>query len=242
MRRIFYDFHLHSCLSPCGDDRMTPSSAAGMLMLAGVQLAALTDHNSVKNCPVFFDACRQYGITPVGGMELTTAEEIHVVCLLQTLEETMAFGDEVENHRIRIKNKPAFFGNQWITDMDDRVLEEETFLLPNATELTLEQTFDLVQTHNGVCYPAHVDRESNGILAILGGIPDRPGFSFAEYADMSHIPAYQESYPKLKKLTPLFGSDAHRLESIPDASAFLELSEEGEVIDALFDYLRGGGR
>lgn len=239
MRRISYDFHLHSCLSPCGDDRMTPSSAAGMLMLAGVQAAALTDHNSVKNCPVFFEACRQYGVLPLGGMELTTAEEIHLVCLFPTLEQTMAFGEAVEGYRVQIKNKPGFFGNQWVTDMEDHVLEEEAFLLPNATELTLEQAAELVWSLRGVCYPAHVDRESNGILAILGGIPDKPAFRFAEYADLTRVEPLREQYPELRRLTPLFGSDAHRLESIPDACAWLELEEEGTLAEAIFDYLKG---
>lgn len=239
MRTVTYDFHVHSCLSPCGDDTMTPSSAAGMLMLAGVQAAALTDHNSVKNCPVFFAACEQYGVLPIGGMELTTAEEIHVVCLFQTLEKTMAFGEAVEQHRIRIKNKPAFFGNQNITDMDDCVIGVENDLLPNATDLSLEQAFDLTVKLGGVCYPAHVDRESNGILAVLGDLPQCPAFRFAEYADISSIEKLQREYPRLQPLVPLFGSDAHRLEDIPDAWASLELPDEGSLSEALFAFLKG---
>lgn len=77
----FYDLHLHSCLSPCADNDMTPVNIAGMGMLNGLSVMALTDHNSCGNCPAFFEACRSYGITPVAGMELTTAEDIHVVCL-----------------------------------------------------------------------------------------------------------------------------------------------------------------
>ena len=71
--------HLHSCLSPCADDDMTPANIAGMAMLAGLDVAALTDHNATDNCPAFFAACAAYGVVPVGGMELTTAEEIHLV-------------------------------------------------------------------------------------------------------------------------------------------------------------------
>ena len=83
MRRVFTDFHVHSCLSPCGDDAMTPALAAGLLKLAGYDVAALTDHNAVGNCPAFFRACESYGLTPLAGMELTTAEDIHLVCLLR---------------------------------------------------------------------------------------------------------------------------------------------------------------
>ena len=66
MRRVYTDFHIHSCLSPCGDDTMTPALAAGLLKLAGYDVAALTDHNAVGNCPAFFRACESYGLTPLG--------------------------------------------------------------------------------------------------------------------------------------------------------------------------------
>ena len=119
MNRYFYDFHLHSCLSPCADDDMTPSNIAGMASLVGLNLLALTDHNSVKNTPAFYEACKRFGIIPIAGMELTTAEEIHVVCLFETLEGALAFGDEVEKRRVRIKNRAEIFGNQLIVDTED---------------------------------------------------------------------------------------------------------------------------
>ena len=79
MALFTYDLHVHSCLSPCGDDEMTPCNIAGMAFIAGVKIVALTDHNSCKNCPAFFKACEEYGVTPVAGCELTTAEEIHIL-------------------------------------------------------------------------------------------------------------------------------------------------------------------
>ena len=49
MSRYYYDLHIHSCLSPCADNDMTPANIAGTATLAGIQIMALTDHNSVKN-------------------------------------------------------------------------------------------------------------------------------------------------------------------------------------------------
>ena len=92
MSSYYYDLHIHSCLSPCADNDMTPANIAGTATLAGIQIMALTDHNSVKNCPAFFKACKKYGVIPVPGMELTTAEDIHVVCLFDELDSAMAFG------------------------------------------------------------------------------------------------------------------------------------------------------
>ena len=91
MKRYYYDFHIHSCLSPCGDDDNTPNNIAGMAMLMGLNIVALTDHNTCKNCPAFFTAAAKYGITPIAGMELTTSEDIHVVCLFENLKDAMAF-------------------------------------------------------------------------------------------------------------------------------------------------------
>lgn len=96
---VAYDLHVHSCLSPCGDDDMTPANIAGMAALKGLSVVALTDHNSAKNCPAFFKACEEVGVLPIPGMELTTAEDIHVVALFKTLEEAMAFDTRLQDIR-----------------------------------------------------------------------------------------------------------------------------------------------
>jgi len=174
MNRYYYDLHIHSCLSPCGDNDMTPNNIAGVCALAGLQIAALTDHNSVKNCPAFYKAAKSQGIIPVPGMELTTAEEIHVVCLFERLEDAMAFGEEVETYRVRIPNRVDIFGDQLILNEEDEPIGVEDDLLPNATMLSLWEVPPLVEKYSGVCYPAHIDREANGIVSILGTVPRTP--------------------------------------------------------------------
>ena len=139
MNPYYYDLHLHSALSPCGDMAMTPNSIAGMASLAGLQIIALTDHNTAKNCPAFFKACRRYGVVPVGGMELTTAEEIHVVCLFPTLEAALDFDAEVETHRMKIDNKPEIFGEQIIMDDEDEPIGSDPWFLPAATDIPLSE-------------------------------------------------------------------------------------------------------
>ena len=104
MNKYYYDLHIHSCLSPCGDDDMTPNNIAAMSALKGLQIVAITDHNSCKNCPAFFEACRKHGIIAVAGMELSTAEDIHLVCLFEELDDAMRFGEEIKNHLEMLKN------------------------------------------------------------------------------------------------------------------------------------------
>ena len=242
MSRYTYDFHVHSCLSPCADNDMTPANIAGMATLAGIQIMALTDHNTVKNCPAFFNACKANGVIPVAGMELTTAEDIHVVCLFEQLEDAMSFGEEVEKHRILIKNRTDIFGDQLIMDSEDNIIGTEEYLLSNATDIPIDGVPKIVKRFNGVCYPAHVDRTSNGIIATLGDFPADLDFLCAEFHDGGKQQDYLEKYPALKANRLLVSSDAHFLWEIRDAVATVELDDEpyssSLVRSRLFEYLR----
>ncbi len=243
MNRYYYDFHIHSCLSPCADNDMTPNNIAGVCALCGLHIAALTDHNSTRNCPAFFEAARRQGIIPVAGMELTTAEDIHVVCLFEDLADAMVFGDAVDAHRIRIPNRTDIFGDQIIMNGEDEPVGIEADMLPNATTLSLEEVLPLVAEHGGVCFPAHIDREANGIISILGTFPEEPPFPCAELHDCEKEDAYRAQYPALEGKRILCGSDAHYLWDIRDAHAYFDLEDEpysgDRVRRELFKHLRG---
>ena len=137
MTAYYYDLHIHSALSPCADNDMTPNNIAGMAVLKGLQILALTDHNSAKNCPAFFEACKRQGIIPIAGMELSTAEDIHIVCLFRELDDAMRFDAEIEKHLMPIKNRPEIFGDQQILDGEDEQIGEFETLLISATDLPI---------------------------------------------------------------------------------------------------------
>ena len=242
MKKLYYDLHIHSCLSPCGDNDMTPNNIAGMSKLNGINIAALTDHNSTLNCPAFFAAAERYEVTPVAGMELTTAEDIHMVCLFETLEAAMDFGSEISRRRVLIPNKPAIFGEQLILDSEDEPVGSEKYLLPNAVNITIDEAVKLSRDFGGVCWPAHVDRDSNGIIAALGTFPEELDVGFAEFNRSENIEKYRELYPALKKKAVVVSSDAHYLESLRDASEWFELGGETdeEIRKELFEKLRQG--
>ena len=226
MNRYFYDLHVHSCLSPCADDDMTPNNIAGMAALKGLQIVALTDHNSCKNCPAFFEACRRNGIIPVAGMELTTAEDIHVVCLFEELESAMAFDREIERHLSLIQNRPEIFGNQWVLDGEDELVGSEERLLISATDLWMGDALALARAYGAHVHPAHIDRESNGIVAILGGIPSEYSFDFFEFNDPESIDGYRQRFEGITSERTIVSSDAHRLWEINEAEHFFLLDDE----------------
>ena len=234
--RYYYDLHIHSCLSPCGDNDMTPDSIAGMGELNGLDIMALTDHNTLKNCPAFFKAAKRHGIIPVAGTELTTAEDIHAVCLFPTLSGAMEFENVLESKRIKIKNRPDIFGEQRITDENDNITGYDDYLLINATALSLEEVPQAAEEYGGVCFPAHIDRQSNGLLAVLGFFPEKPYFPFAEVHDGEKAAEYAEKYGK-KIIT---SSDAHYLWDINERGAYIEFDCGREnAAQALINYLRG---
>lgn len=243
MNKYYYDFHIHSCLSPCGDDDMTPNNIAGMAALAGLNIVALTDHNSAKNCPAFFEAAVRHGIIPIAGMELTTAEDIHLVCLFESIEGALGFDSFIQSHRMLISNRVDIFGEQVIMNGKDEIIGSDEYLLSAATDITVDSAADIVRKFDGICYPAHVDREANGIIATLGVFPDDENFLCAGFHDGGKISDYIEKYPALKTRRPLVSSDAHYLWDIRDKEFYLELDDEpysgDKVRKELFKLLRG---
>ncbi|MBO4848994.1 MAG: PHP domain-containing protein [Clostridia bacterium] len=238
MALFTYDLHVHSCLSPCGDDDMTPCNIAGMAFLAGVRIVALTDHNSCKNCKAFFAACEDYGVVPVPGCELTTSEEIHMVCLFEGLKQALDFDEAIQPYRMKLKNRVEIFGSQPIMEKDDEIVGEDPWFLPAATSLSLADAAELVRSMGGVAYPAHIDRESNGMLAILGMFPDEPSFDLCEVRD-------KENAEKLSGgRRVVVSSDAHRLTDFAVTLNHIELdcdpeAPADEIRHALIENLKG---
>ncbi len=242
MRRYYYDLHIHSCLSPCGDDDNTPNNILGMASISGLDIVALTDHNTAKNCPAFFSAAENYNVIPIAGMELTTSEDIHVVCLFEKLSDAMRFDGFVSRSRMLIKNKPDFFGRQQILDADDNFVSEEEYLLLNATDISVEDVCSSVKEYGGVCYPAHIDKDENGIIAILGAIPPDAEFKFYEIHSCEKREALCERF-NIPHDKVIISSDAHYLSDIRDRENYFSLSSEkcepDKVRAELFKLLRG---
>lgn len=242
MKKYYYDLHIHSCLSPCGDDDSTPNSIAGMGKLNGLDIMALTDHNTCKNCPAFFEACLRHGILPIAGMELTTAEDIHAVCLFPNLNKAMDFDEFLQVRRILFPNRKDIFGNQLICDSEDNVIGEEENLLTNATDISVEEAPSLVESFGGICYPAHIDRDANGIISVLGTFPENSGFTCVELHDGEKAGEYAENFDLLDKHL-IISSDAHYLWDIKECSDFLYLEEIADSLTAgesVIEYLRNG--
>ena len=217
MHELSYDLHLHSCLSPCGDDDMLPSNIVGMAVVKGLDVIALTDHNTSRNCPAFLELAEAYGILAIPGMELCTSEEVHVVCLFPTLEGAMDFDRYVHRRIPPIPNDPAIFGRQLVVNAEDEIIGEESLMLINAANISFDQVHDLI--------PAHIEKRTNSLLSNLGMIPEDSKFTCFELKHPGYVEQLRQAHPYLAQCRMITNSDAHYLGDIHEPIHKLSLPE-----------------
>lgn len=225
MPEYAYDLHIHTCLSPCGDKLMTPPNIANMAFIKGLDIIAVTDHNTTGNAAAVMRAARDLPLTVIAGMEVTTAEEIHVVCLFPDAESARRAGDYIYSHLPPIKNKPQFFGEQELMDENENVLGTLELLLPNATDISYDKLPEIIESFGGFCWPAHIDRPSNSVLSVFGVLPDLPKYPALEVRDCGKFFEDTANGHYKAEHTILTDSDAHMLEMISDREHFIELPE-----------------
>lgn len=225
MEALYYDLHIHSCLSPCGSDDMTPYNIAGMAAVKGLDVIAVTDHNSCKNCPAVLAAAAEYGILAIPGMELTTSEEVHAVCLFPELSEAMEFDKYVHDRLMPVKNREDIFGKQEIYGLEDACVGTEELLLIGSTSISFDGLWELTRSFGGVMFPAHIDKDANSLLYNLGFVPPDSKFTAAELFDMKKLHGLRETNPYLNQCRILHNSDAHYLEDIAEPSMRLWTEE-----------------
>ncbi len=239
MTELAYDLHIHSCLSPCADDDNTPNNIVNMARLNALDIIALTDHNTCKNCPAIMCAKDQLHLPllVLPGMELCTSEEIHVVCLFESLERAMAFDEYVDSRSMKILNRPEKFGNQLILNALDEPIGFEEHLLVTATAISIADVSDLMIHFGGAAFPAHIDRTSYSLLSSLGSFPAEYGFAAAEIADMGRYDGLRATHPILSQLRIVSNSDAHHLWDIAEGEQVMPVAERSA--EAVLAYLAG---
>lgn len=222
---VYTDLHIHSALSPCSDNEMTPNNIVNMAFLKQLDIIAVTDHNSAENCVAVVECAKKRGIVAVPGMELETREEVHLVCLFPGIDEAFDMQKIVYNALPDIKNREDIFGEQIVMDAGDNVLRHVDRLLLTASNLSVEDVFSHVAALGGVVIPAHVDRDSYSIISNLGIIPENPEIKYLEISKFCDKTKYLEKNPHLGRFNFIRSSDAHSLGDILERENSIELEE-----------------
>lgn len=223
---LTYDLHIHSCLSPCGDDDMTPANIVGMAALKGLDVIAVTDHNSCKNCPAVLHFAEEYGITALPGMEVCTLEEVHAICLFSQLDKAMEFDAYIFERLMVFPNNEEIFGKQQIYNNEDVPCGSIANLLINSVNISYDRLWDLTRSYGGVMFPAHIDKSANSLLSNLGFIPPDSKFTTAELKDLSKLHELKKRNPYLENCRIISNSDAHYLWDIHEPGLTIEAEEK----------------
>lgn len=234
MKNLKADLHIHTVLSPCATLEMLPPFIVERALETKTNLIAITDHNASANVPAVIKAAAGSGLTVLPGIELTTAEEIHVICLFDTYAQLVELQKIVDQNLPNIPNNPDFFGIQLIVDWEGNYLDTEERLLSNATRLSIGEAQKHVHRLGGIFIPAHVTREENGLLPRLGGIPPELNLSVLEISNISQSDAIRR-YPYLKDYHLIPSLDAHDLDAI---SGLLTLQMEDVSVYSLHHALQ----
>lgn len=208
--RISCDLHMHSALSPCAMNDMTPNNMVNMALISELTAIAITDHNSCENAAALIEVARRTdtGFVVIPGMEVHTVEDIHVVTLFPDIDAARAMQEYVYAALPDIKATAKQQAKQLVMDADDEVTGNCDKLLNMATSLTLDRVISLSKECGGTAFPAHIDRKSYSILASLGFIPEHLPISCVEVSMYSEPEPYAEKYPQYRVLTD---SDSHEL-------------------------------
>lgn len=230
MKKLYYDLHIHSGLSPCCDNDMSPNNIINMALIKGLNIISITDHNSAKNVEVAFNIASKNGLLLIPGMEVESKEGIHLLCYFKTVAKLMEFSEIIYQHLPEIKNEPEKWGEQLVYNEFDEIIGKEEKLLITSVNLSINKIVDLVSFYQGIVIPAHINRYTNSIITVLGFISDDLKIAGVEIIGDCNEVTYQK-YHVLKS------SDAHFLGDINESINSINLEEQS--IDSFFAYFGG---
>ena len=217
---MYYDLHIHSALSPCSDDLMTINNIFNMAYIKGLQLIAITDHNSLKQQyyleKIIKHVILKGKIDYVHGVELQSSEEIHLLAYFKKGSNLNVIQEWIDKHLIKVKNQSDYYGNQYIFNEFDEVIGIEDNLLISSLDLNVYQIVKKVHEFNGVVILAHVMAKRYGIYEVYHGIPDDLNYDGIEVESIKQLNELKQLCKHLKDDYVFFNSDAHNLESISE--------------------------
>ncbi len=196
----------------------------------GLSLIAITDHNTCDNVEPLVQASAGTGVHVLPGMELQSKEEVHLLCLFDTIEQCRQWQEQVSQKLPPLTNKEEIFGAQFVVDAAGEWVRTEERLLSVSADISLEEAVSGVQSIGGMVIPAHVDRPCFSLLSNLGMIPDSLQVGAFEVTPR-FVPAVGlRIWPQLEKRCLVVNGDAHRLEEMRGRTWLtLETPEIGEI-------------
>lgn len=238
--RLSADLHIHSSLSPCASNDMTPNNIINMAYIKGLDVISVTDHNTMLNTRPLVELGGKKDILVVPGIEVTTKEEIHVLCYFVSLSKGLEFQNIIYEGLPQIKNNRDIFGAQYIMDSDDNCIGELEKLLISSTKYSIDEIYHLAQDYDGIMVPAHIDKKVFSLISVLGFIPDNLKINTLEISNNRDIDFVKRFIFNFNDYEIIVNSDAHFLEDISEAINYIYPKELNNR--SIISYLKNGWR
>lgn len=235
MARIYKaDLHIHTCLSPCGDLKMSPKKIIDQVLKNNIDIIAICDHNSAKNVSAVIKAAKNTNVYVIPGMEISTIEEVHLLALFENLESATEM-EKIVYENLHGINEPELFGIQLIANENDEVEGFEEKLLIGAVELSTNKVVELIHQFGGLAIASHIDKQNYSVISQLGFIPEEVKFDALEISANIELEYEKKIYSEYSRFPILRNSDAHFIEEIGKITSkfFIEQPSFKEIRKAL---------
>ncbi len=186
----------------------------------GITMIAITDHNASANVRAVQQAAEGSDLVVLPGMELQTREEVHMLCLFDTIEQLEAWQATVDVFMPGLANNPEFYGDQFVVDENGDYVRTESQLLITSANLSLHEAVDAVHALGGMVIPAHVNRNTFSLLTNLGLVPTDVHFDALEISRHLSPAEAPVKFPQLRGYPLIQSGDVHRLDEFLGRNVF----------------------
>ncbi len=216
MKPFLADLHVHTVLSPCAEVEMIPPLIVQRAKELALGIIAITDHNSAENVAAVMEAARGRELAVLPGMEVQTKEEVHLLCLFDTVEQALSWQEEVYAHLPPLKNNDEVFGPQFVVDASGEFVRYNERLLLTSVSLSVEEVAAAVEARAGLCVASHIDRPAYSLLANLGFVPPGARLAALELSRQANLEQLRAANPSLEGYALIASGDAHQLDQMSD--------------------------
>lgn len=209
MKTFRTDLHIHTLLSPCGDLEMSPANIVLLACERGLDIIAITDHNTTKQCELVWKLAKKTNLTVFPGSEITSREEVHCLGLFEDFDSLRIFQEFIDQHLMMIPHNSELFGYQVLIDEDENILEEIENYLGSSLDVSIEEIEQKVHELSGIFIPAHIDRPRNSVFSQLGFLPPGLTVDALQISKLANEIEVRQKYKINPDMSIVKFSDAH---------------------------------
>lgn len=230
--KYYYDMHIHSVLSPCGDYLMTPNNILNMAMLNELDIIAVTDHNTMYQLNTIRELQPSFDFLVVYGCELQV-EGGHILIYFKSIDEANHFQLILDTLIEKESYDKAKYGEQCVCNSFDETVLELDYYLNIDLNCSLHRLLEILDDYDCIKVLAHLDRTS---FSLIDKIDETMNVDAVEVVDRNNLNIIYEKHPFLRNKFVFTNSDAHIITDMNEKKNCIELNSLS--VESLFEVIR----